>query len=157
MKKLLVALSLFIFLTGCITYAAKEDFKNLNAVNEVKLKKEAIYDKVMVFVATQYNSPKKVLEYSDKGQGIVTFNGAVTWYQPGNPLYSYTLMYKMTVNIKDNKYKITMIPLDWIFNTNQPQYGSPIKEMVPVYTDEFNSINTNILNFVSGKNKADDF
>lgn len=155
MKKV-ATLLIFIFLTGCVSYATQEDFKQLSAVNEVKLKKEVIYDKVMVYIATKYISPKKVIEYCDKVQGIATFGGAFEWRQPGNFMATFSLHYKITVTIKDNKYKIEMTPLYGIYSYDMSSM-TPTKEMIAPYKEEFNNINSALFDFISGKNKADDF
>lgn len=157
MKKSLAIIILFTLLTGCITYAVQEDYGKLEAVQEVKLKKNLIYDKIMVYIATQYTSPKKVMEYNDKDQGIITFNGAALWNQPGNFMYNYYLNYKITIHIKDTKYRIEMTPLHFVYNTAPPQTGTPVKEMAAAYTAEFNKLDKEIYQYVSGQVKFDDF
>jgi len=114
---LITILSLCSFIS-CVTMAESQDFKDMSAVHQVKMSKGEIYDKAMIYVATVYNSPKKVIQYKDKGQGMIVFNGAKNWQQPMNP-YSVFLHYKTTIRIKDNKYKIEMSPLHW----HQPHGG----------------------------------
>jgi len=162
MNRLYVIVSKFIILfamllMSCATTARLEDFGNLDSVYEIKLKKNIIYDRIMIFIATKYVSPKTVMQYNSKDQGIITFNGVIdNWYQSGQPMYSYCLNYKITINIKDNKYKIKAIPLSYVFNTTQGLTGFPILEMVPDYVKEFNKIKLDIVRFVNGET-CDDF
>ena len=157
MRKLSLIL-LVSFFASCagLQNAEKSDFGKLESVQNVNLKKDDIYDKIMVYVATRYNSPKKVMEYCDKGQGIITFNGAVQWFQSGNPLYYYYLHYKITINIKDTKYKIVMTPLHWVYSA-QGQTGMPIKDQAPAYTSEFRKIDLDITAYLNNKYSDDNF
>ena len=127
----------------------------MSAVHQVKMSKGEIYDKAMIYVATVYNSPKKVIQYKDKGQGMIVFNGAEQWHQPMNP-YSIFLHYKTTIRIKDNKYKIEMSPLHW-HQTYGGHTGSNFsKSMAEAYSAEFKKIDKGLYDQISGA-AGDDF
>lgn len=161
MKKLLVFLTIMlmgsVFTLNCITLppATPEDFGKLDAVQNVKMNKDAIYDKIMIYIATKFKSPKKIMEYSDKGQGIITFNAIFLWNMPGN--VTYNCNYKMTINIKDNKYKIAMIPINLTYGIQTINPNYVWKEPAPEYGKEFAKINQDLLIFITNKDSNNDF
>jgi len=153
MKRHYSSLFVFVLFLGCVSYATKEDFKNLNSVVEVKAKKDFIYDKTIKWIAVSYNSPQKVMQFQDKAQGLITFNGACQY--SNNPMYSFTLEYKIVINIKDNKFKIEMTPIGWIYS-GQGQTGNQFyKEMLPTFSKEFEMIKNGIKEGIEGKASTD--
>jgi len=153
MKKHYLFLFVFVFFIGCVSYATKEDFHKFNSVVEVKAKKDFIFDKTMKWVAVSYNSPQKVMQFQDKKQGLITFNGACQYSD--NPLYSFTLNYKIIVNIKDDKFKIEMTPVGWVYS-GQGQTGTQFyKDMLPALNKEFEMIKNGIKEYIEGKDSSD--
>lgn len=136
--------------------SSQNDSENLTKVNEVKLSKNDIYSKSMKWIAIRYTSPKKVMEYSDKEEGIITFSGATQFVFEKMFSSKATLFYKVTINIKDKKYKINLEPTYALDHMNRRINGIP-KDFMPGYNDEFLKINNDLLDYLNGKTKNDDF
>ena len=154
---LLVFLFLITLFVSCSTtpVATKEDFGKLDAVHNVNMSKDKIYDKMMLYIANKYKAPGNVIQYYNKEQGITTINGSFVIDYSG---YLFTCNYKLTTNIKNNKYKIEMYPLDITSSafTNQGLFIITAKE-AKKYKDEFDKLDIDILNYINGINTSDDF
>ena len=123
MNRLYVIVSKFIILfaillTSCTSAVVISDLKQgFTSIHEVKLKKDIIYDRIMIYIARNSQFPKEALRYNNKSQGVITFNSVVNGEILENPTYAYKykVEYKVVIYIKDNKYKIEIIPLDYVF------------------------------------------
>lgn len=114
--------------------ATPEDFGNMTDVIETKLKKDIVYDRSLKWVATKYNSPKTVMQMSDKPAGIITFNGG---YVHNQSIYSFLLEYKVMITIKDNKLKFQMTPICWTYARAHQTEEKYYKEMAVALSKEY--------------------
>ena len=120
MNRLYVIVSKFIILfaillTSCTSAVVISDLKQgFTSIHEVKLKKDIIYDRIMIYIARNSEFPKDVPRYNNKCQGVITFNSVVNGElkaTDSNFRFKYKVEYKVVIYVKDNKYKIEIMPL----------------------------------------------
>ena len=155
MNRLYVIVSKFIILfamllTSCTSAVVISDLKQgFTSIHEVKLKKDIIYDRIMIYIARNSQFPKEALRYNNKSQGVITFNSVVNGEILENPTYAYKykVEYKVVIYVKDNKYKIEIMPLlsDCFVEEYYEKY---------LYTrclNHFNILKLDITRFVNGE------
>jgi hypothetical protein len=133
--------------------ATKEDYGNLSVVRVVRLEKDVIYDRVILYINKFYKSSKKIIHRSDKAAGVIVINGSVECDVDSTIYY---LNYRLSINVKDDIYKIQLDPLEVVIEKGlQPSYIWP--EFARGYNAEFNKVNEALLTFIEkqGKNKKD--
>lgn len=73
--------------------------------------KDEIYSALINWIGTNYNSSKNVIEIEDKESGLIILN-ALFKYETRGIKYIYcsgVIKYKMKIQIKDNRFKVTMM------------------------------------------------
>ncbi len=137
-----------------------EDFNKKNeSVFDVSQNKSEIFDRVMIYVADVYNSPKEVLQYSNKSQGIIAWNGSFSF-----PYYhlSVDCRYKFSVKIKDKKYKTHFAPISCSYPNGQTiairNAEGYSNDYAQHWLEDYQKTNSELLEYVKGKktNKKDD-
>lgn len=110
MKNLLVILSLLIYYGG---FAQKINKTNngYTQVVEVESNKKEIHQKLNEWIAANYKSAQEVIQLNteDKIELTQDFNIPL---KVNSFLYDYRVHSKLTFSIRDNKYKIDLIPLN---------------------------------------------
>ena len=108
-------------------------------VVDIELSKKEIYQKVNEWVALNYNSAKDVIQLNTEDKVIVkgnfTINFKVTKY-----VFTYRIHNTLTFSIRDNKYKIDLVPnsasSDGVGNVDSSIFKQYISDVI--YTkDEF--------------------
>ena len=106
MKKLLIILLLPLFSLGQELNKTNDGYTE---VVDIELSKKEIYQKVNEWVALNYNSAKDVIQLNTEDKVIVKGNFLVN-FSVGNLVASYRIHNTLTFSIRDNKYKIDLIP-----------------------------------------------
>ena len=141
-----LVIAIVIGMTGCFASAQKEDYGRMEAVNQVEMSKKEIFDRIMIWVASSYNAPKSVIQYRDRGQGIIAINGAFE-LAPMSFGYSYMMHYKITINVKDGRYRMRMNPTH--YNNHEGKTFSTIHpSLAEKYGEEFNRLNSKLLTYL---------
>ena len=109
--KFVVVFACIMVLSGCVTLVTKESFNDLVTVVDVQASRDQIFDRTLHWIATSYVAPKQVIQFSDKENGLITFNGSM--YENNDPWSDRVINYKMIVEIKNNKFRLQMIVLSW--------------------------------------------
>ncbi len=113
MKKLFVAILMVMVMVGCIAMQPIET--KIERVVEIQgYEKDYIYDSVRMWIAENFKSAKRVIEYEDKATDIIIGNGSTAYPQRKNPLLRSRPMditFTMRIDVKNNKFRITFMNL----------------------------------------------
>ena len=184
-RYLLCAVLVSVFGIGCasISPATDADYGKLESIKQVSFKKNEAFSKAMLYVTTKFESskiaetnegfraasmmsgakvapredaaPVKVIEVSDRETGIIVVKNSCVYKEPSNPLYFYYLNYRVTITVKDKKYRLKLEPLNWEY-TAYRQTGAIVKEMAPTIASEFSRIDKTLYDFMTGKTEVND-
>lgn len=92
---------------------ATEEQRTSQFVIEAKGKKAELYKKSLEWIATSFGSGKEVLEYKDEDSGKIIGN-ILTPFDIG--LSTVHASHTMTIEIKDNKVRMTFVSHEVIFD-----------------------------------------
>lgn len=153
MKKTMLFL-LSIFIVGCVT-VPPEQLKVQNIIDVLGKTKAVLYSKSLEWIATTFNSYKSVIEYKDQVQckiigNIVTTETAF--------LNTYNFKSRLTIDVKDNKARITFEPLtvsvyaagDYV--TTRGIYGDSERDMAH---KSIESVKKSYISFLKNDNSND--
>lgn len=114
MRTLLIAMGL---LFGTAHAATVPAFVH-EVVQETSVGQSDIYDRAVVWVAETFSSAKEVLQFNDKQIGKIIGNGTVG-LKVGAGFMTTTVpcTFKMRIDIKDKKYRVTFSDVMLTFNT----------------------------------------
>jgi len=136
MKKLIAATFASIILVGCagMQQAKEKDLISLKEVKKVKMTKDQIYKKTLVWVDTSYLNTKKRNQKNYPEQKIVTYQGIMH-----SPLLDIRYQaYKVIIMSKKNTYQILLIPTYGIDNGGEKTIVR--KMMISAYREKFKEI-----------------
>ena len=104
MRKIIIILLLFLLNISCSIYIPTEEEKSINKViNIPNQTKNELYIKVNRWFVKTFNSSESVIEFRDKGSGIVSGK-----YVFKDAFYNIYYKQLIEVQIKDNKVKISI-------------------------------------------------
>lgn len=114
MRAIWIAASL---LFGAAPAAAAPAFVH-EVVVETNASQSEIYDRAVVWVAETFSSAKEVLQFNDKQIGKIIGNGTVSLkVGSGFTAVDVPCSFKMKIDIKDKKYRVTFSDVTLTFNT----------------------------------------
>ena len=140
-----------IFLGCAGNYTLMEDNIEFQRVIEVTGGQDTLFPKALQWLAKTYNDSKEVIEYEDKAEGKIIGRGStqVLWNPTGLSPASINIKYSITIEIKDNKARIT------IGNFYHPGFQG-----APIYQDSYNRLvpilETMVVNFKSYLSKEEE-
>lgn len=73
-------------------------------VFEMKGTKEEIFDKMLLWVAKTWTSPKTVIQFQDKSVGSIILIGRTSFHF----MFDYPMEFRLAIDIKDNKTRLTV-------------------------------------------------
>lgn len=113
MRTLLVAIGL-LFGTA---HAAGPAY-TYESIQDAAASQGEIYDRAVVWVAETFSSAKEVLQFNDKQIGKIVANGTVS-VKVGSGFMAIDVpcSFKMKIDIKDKKYRVTFSDVTLTFNT----------------------------------------
>lgn len=113
MRAILVAMSL---LFG-VAHASGPAF-TYEAIEQTNASQSDIYDRAVVWVAETFKSSKEILQFQDKQIGKIIGNGTVSLkVGSGFMAANVPCTFKMKIDIKDKKYRVTFSDVMLTFNT----------------------------------------
>jgi len=143
--KLLLAILLYAFVGGCITVPPEAEpsaNKPFDYVTNLEgMKNDAIYDGVKMWIAENFRSAKQVIDLENKEQGVIIGNGAITglMLNIGTVTFTMTASFKMKVEVKDEKMRLTFFSFEVTDHTFPPR---PI-----LYQSESDQIKARLTNY----------
>ncbi len=112
MKKLfvvwLMVMVMVVGMVGCVATQPIET-KIERVVQMQDYEKDYIYDSVRMWIAENFKSAKKVIEYEDKETDTIIGNGSVAYPRKSSRVTNIT--FTMRVDVKNNKFRITFMNL----------------------------------------------
>jgi hypothetical protein len=121
-----------IMVLGCVsTEKVVDPNAESEKVFDIELSKDEIYDSSLQFIAENFRSAKSVLEYQDRNAGRIIGNGSTNI---SDGLMDRPATFTMTIDIRDNRYRITFRNLQYQPGTQLPwgsiEYKVPYDNMV---------------------------
>lgn len=154
MKRVIVVL-IGLLLSGCAAgqYSQiKEEDKTISNVYEAPgFAKDALYEKVKIWITQNFKSAKAVIEYDNKADGTVIGNGSVNYPCSGIMCMSqsgWMVPFQMKVDMKDNKFKVTFTNIRISTTASTTMYGTfPASEREIWQQSDYDLIKPILLNF----------
>ena len=136
MKKLLILLLLPLFSFGQELNKTNDGYTE---VVDIELSKKEIYQKVNEWVALNYNSAQDVIQLNTEDKVIVKGNFTIN-FKVQKYVFTYRIHNSIVFSIRDNKYKIDLVPnsasSDGVGNVDSSIFKQYISDVI--YTkDEF--------------------
>ncbi len=131
----------FQLLSGCAGMEPVGDAdQTLSVVHEIPgVTKDRIFESSKIWIAENFRSAKKVIEYENKTDGVLIGNGSIKMPCSGLECLAksdWTASFTMRVDMKDDKIRLTYtnLGLSWppkySFTTgSQPGYDGPVNTM----------------------------
>lgn len=107
MKKLFITILVFAY--SSIHAQVINSDNEYSEVVEVELTKTEIHQKINEWISMSYNSGKDVIDMNTEDKIILKGNSSLN-FQSMNQNFSYRLHHTIKFSIRDNKYKIDLIP-----------------------------------------------
>ncbi|MBV6388449.1 MAG: hypothetical protein JNIBNLAF_00041 [Nitrosomonas europaea] len=136
--KLLISLVAAVVLTGCVATepikAIKEEDRTFSAVYDVPgSQKSEIYEGTKQWIAQNFQSAKRVIEYDNPSEGILIGNGIIKYSCEGMECLAkanWTFPFTMKVEVKDERFRLTFsnIHLAWPASPSGPAANFPINQ-----------------------------
>jgi len=120
MKKLIL-LSVYLIFTCYLEIHSQELNKDGNGYTKViqtKLSTKTVYQKVNEWIVENYNSAKNVLQLNSEDKVILKGNYKVT-FTSGKYSFPYTVHNSLSISIRENRYKIDLIPSKITYELNE--------------------------------------
>lgn len=141
MKKLLFIVMLI--LISSVVFSQSEHVIQLDG-----MKKDAIYNRSLTWLATAFVSSKAIIDIKDENQGIIIGNISV---KLGNFLYSYMVQTKLQIDIKDGKARLTFTPMQCIGQDGEK--WPPRSNNIEAANEEYAKL---LISFTEAMKKKDD-
>lgn len=118
MKKLMVVMLVTLSLIfGCAGIQPATETKIERIVEIQGYEKNHIYDSVRMWIAENFKSAKKVIEYEDKNTGTIIGNGNIQYLCQGIDCMAvdnkWRVFFTIRVDVKNNKFRITFTNLKY--------------------------------------------
>jgi len=147
---------ILILLSGCAgmmpAKVAVEDLTIERIVPAPGYSKEQIFNGTKIWIAENFSSAKSVIEHEDKEAGVFIGNGIISYpcYVGGmecRAKASWTVPFKMRVDIKDQRFRVTFTNVRISWPATYGQFASPAYDRLAEYQEELNLIKPVLLNF----------
>ena len=114
MKKLGVVFVMLLMTFSIYAQQINKDKNGVFLVVEVDLTKKEIYQKVNEWIAINYKSANDVIQLNTEDKVILKGNYLFQYQTFGEyeRLIDFRLEHRLSISIKENKYKIDLIPLN---------------------------------------------
>jgi hypothetical protein len=144
-------------IAGCATpnfTAVKEEDKTFSQVYETPgYNKDSLFEKVKIWIATNFKSAKSVIEYENKVDGTIIGNGVIAYPCSGVmdclTKGDWKVPFTMNVDMKDNKFRLTFsnLQLAWPPRSDSLGYhpanpGSPM-----AMQSDYDAVKSKLLTF----------
>ena len=144
MKKLGVVFVMLLMTFSIYAQQINKDKNGVFLVVEVDLTKKEIYQKVNEWIAINYKSANDVIQLNTEDKVILKGNYLFQYQTFGEyeRLIDFRLEHRLSISIKENKYKIDLIPLNTAYIDEElikiHQFKNNTALVEPLYQIEMN-------------------
>ena len=146
-------LAVIFYSCGSSQPATQEEMSHQYIYTFDSLNKEVIFDKVMKYIANNFNSAKSVIDYKDKQAGSIVVKGILSNIDFGG-LAKTNLNFILNIIVKDNKIKLDYQNFTIPNDPYSPIPMADYKRTHFVVKKRLDSMSLGIFNFI---NKKEDF
>jgi hypothetical protein len=124
-------------------------------VRPASLKKEALFDQTVLWMAESFRSSKEVIELKDKDLGTIVGNGVFDLNIGLSILpTNVPVTFKLRIDIKDNKYRMTFSNVRMVVNGNaKPIEDTNRASNEPKVRERFAQISNSLDTYVAEPHK----
>ncbi len=135
----IVLIIITLLFTWVDSHAQADEPVSVEIVKEIQMLKDDIYNNTLLWMAESFRSSKAVIDLKDRELGTIVGNGVVD-IKIGWGVYT-PARFKLKIDIKDNKYRLTFINVIMIFDGKEkPIEVANRKSLEPKVTTKFTEI-----------------
>ncbi len=147
-----ILFAMFFILTSCYEEVKPEE-RNAQYIQDIKMPKKELYKKILEWMAKSYNSSKEVIQLQDEESGQIIGKGITSFV---NVMVEIPCEYTITIDIKDNKYRLTFDNFIGLWGQfHQDRQPLIYKEYIDDVKKNIKIIADNLYKFLQNKESKD--